>query len=261
MPNGPRVHVHVPYDSFWQYHPLLAEHKLSIELYFGTNSVDRIRRDDVAAIRDAMDWEHTLTVHGPFMDLSPGALDAKVAEASLSRYLAVIDLSSILSPEAVVFHSGYEGWKYAHNVDIWLKPSVKTWERVVERAEPHNIRIAVENIVDTEPDHLKLLADEVGHPLFGLCLDVGHREIFSDTPIDAWVDKMHPHIHVMHLHDNTGEFDDHAPIGEGSVDFGALFARIRELGIDPVYTLEAHNADDAFVSLKRLSKFLDTPVP
>jgi len=261
MPNAPRVHVHVPFDSFWQYHPLLAERRLSIELYFGTNSVDRINRDDVAAVRDAMDWAHTLTVHGPFMDLPPGALDARVAEASLSRYLDVVELSSVLDPEAIVFHSGYEGWKYAHNVGVWLEPSVKTWKKVVGKAESHDIRIAVENIVDTAPDHLKLLAQEVDHPLFGLCLDVGHREIFSSLPIQTWVDVMHPYIQVLHLHDNTGEFDDHAPIGDGSVDFDGLFARIRELGIDPVYTLEAHTAEDAFVSLERLSGYLDAPVP
>jgi len=260
MPHNPRVHVHVPFDSFWQYHPLIAEHKLSIELYFGTNSVDRIKRRDVETVRDALDWEHTLTVHGPFMDLSPGALDTKVAEASLSRYLDVIELSAVLRPEAVVFHSGYEGWKYAHNVDVWLSPSVRTWKTVMESAEKHDIKVAVENIVDTEPDHLKRLAEEVGHPLFGLCLDVGHREIFSSLPIQTWVDVMHPYIHVLHLHDNTGDFDDHAPIGDGNVDFDALFSRIRELGIDPVYTLEAHNAEDAFVSLERISRYLNAPV-
>jgi len=260
MQNSPRVHVHVPYDNFWDYLPVLREHGLSVELYFGTNSVDRIRREDVIAVRDALDWEHTVTVHGPFMDLSPGALDTKVAEASLSRYLAVIELSSILGPEAIVFHSGYEGWKYAHKVDAWLKPSVQTWRRVVEAAEPHGIRIAVENIVDTVPDHLRRLAEEVDRPLFGLCLDVGHRQIFSDLPVEAWVDAMHPYIIVMHLHDNNGEFDDHAPIGSGSVDFDGLFRRIRDLGINPVYTLEAHNADDAFASLRRLSQYLGLPV-
>lgn len=252
----PRVHVHVPFDSFWNYLPLLREHRLSIELYFGTNTVDQIKDADLHRIAEAMDWEHTLSIHGPFMDLSPGAVDPKIAQASLGRYHQILEFSEILRPDVVVFHSGYEAWKYAGKVELWLEPSLRTWGSVMERAEKTGTGVAVENIVDSEPDHLRLLCERVGHPKFGLCLDVGHREIFSNLPMDAWVDGMHPYIMELHLHDNGGEADDHNPIGQGTVDFGSLFSRIKELGIDPVYTLEAHSAEDAMISLGALSVYM-----
>lgn len=256
--NPPRhkVHVHVPYDSFRRYEPFLREHGLSVELYFGSNTVDEIRESDLRDIAAAMDWEHTLSIHGPFMDLSPGAVDPRIAAASLERYLQIMEFSEILEPEVVVFHSGYEKWKYAGNVGLWLKPSLTTWRAVMERAERTGVKVAIENIVDAVPDHLRLLASEVGHPLFGLCLDVGHREIFSEMPVTDWVEGMHPYIFELHLHDNAGSADDHDPIGEGIIDFGSLFAKVGELGIEPVYTLEAHSAEDALASIAALNAYL-----
>jgi len=255
-PKKPRVHVHVPYDSFWSYEPLIRKHGLSVELYFGSNTVDEISEHDLREIAAAMDWEHTLSIHGPFMDLSPGAIDPKIAAASLERYIQMIEFSEILRTEVLVFHSGYEKWKYAGKVELWLEPSIRTWRAVMERADASGVKVAIENIVDSEPYHLKRLAQEVGHPHFGLCLDVGHREIFSSLKIADWVTGMHPHILEMHLHDNGGAGDDHSPIGEGRVDFDSLFKKVDELGLDPVYTLEAHSAEEALRSLAALGQYL-----
>lgn len=260
MPSGtskrPRINVHVPYPDFHKYESALRERRLGLELYIGSHAIDNITEAGLRALKDAMDWGPTLSIHGPFMDLSPGAVDPKIAEASLERYLQVMSISEILKPEVVVFHSGYEKWKYAGETRIWLDQSVRTWRAVMERAEGLGVRVAIENIVDTEPDHLRWLADEMGHPLFGLCLDVGHRELFSELPIAAWVEGMHPHLFELHLHDNHGKADEHLSIGDGTVDFGSLFQKLKELSIDPVYTVEAHSLDDALKSLSKLEAFL-----
>jgi sugar phosphate isomerase/epimerase len=253
---GPRVHLHVAYYKFKEYIPFLRERSLSVELYIGSGSIDIVDDDGLRSIKDSLDYPHTLSIHGPFMDLSPGAVDAAVAKVSLERFLKVVEMSDILRPEVIVFHAGYEKWKYGGKVDLWLTQSLKTWRAVMKRAEEFGVRVAIENIVDAEPGHLKRLADEMAHPLFGLCLDVGHREMFSDISAADWLSGMHPHVFELHLHDNFGEADDHKPIGEGRIDFAPLFARVKELGINPVYTLEAHNQPDAIRSLESLKKYL-----
>jgi len=253
----PRVHVHVPFIDFGKYEPILREHRLSVELYIGSQAVDSITEEDLHAVKDNMDWEHTLSIHGPFMDLSPGAIDAKIAATSLERYLQVISMAEILRPEVVVFHSGYEKWKYAGEINLWLDKSLSTWRAVMERAEKCGVRVAIENIVDERPDHLRLLAERMDHPLFGLCLDVGHREIFSELPIAEWVSGMHPYIFELHLHDNMGGSDEHKPIGEGRIDFRSLFSKLEELHAPgPVHTLEAHSAVEALLSLENLKKYI-----
>lgn len=257
MPSAqkPRVHVHVSYPNFDKYEPVLRKMRWSIELYIGSTSIDTITPDDARRLKDSLEWEHTLSIHGPFMDLSPGAIDKKVAAASLERYLQVISLSKILKPEVVVFHSGYEKWKYAGNVDLWLNQSIKTWRAVMDEAEKIGVKVAIENIVDEEPGHLKYLAEKMDHPLFGLCLDVGHRELFSKLSTAQWAEGMHPYIFELHLHDNLGEKDDHMPIGDGQVDFTGLFGKLKELGANPVYTLEAHSAQEAVKSMEALSGY------
>lgn len=255
-PVKPRVHIHVPYSEFNKYEAFLRENRFSIELYLNTSAIDRITEKDLHSLKSSLDWEHTLSIHGPFMDLSPGAVDPKVAEASLYRYMQVLSFSEILKPNVIVFHSGYEHWKYAGNVELWLVQCLKTWRPVVEKAEKAGIKIAIENIVDTEPAHLKQLAQRMDHPLFGLCFDVGHRELFSQMSMGEWAEAMHPYIFELHLHDNYGVNDDHSPIGDGKVDFGGLFRKLGELEIDPVYTLEAHSKEDAVKSLQALRKYI-----
>ncbi|MBI5694959.1 MAG: sugar phosphate isomerase/epimerase [Nitrospirae bacterium] len=88
------------------------------------------------------------------------------------------------------------------------------------------------------------------------CLYVGHREIFSELSGVEWVRGFGKRIYELHLHDNLGAADDHMPIGEGVIDFDGLFEEVRALVIDPVYTLEAHSAEDAMVSLERVKRYL-----
>ena len=134
-PAKAKIHIHVPYSEFKRYEAFLRENRFSIELYLNTTAIDGISEADLHGLKDSLDWEHTLSIHGPFMDLSPGAIDSKVAEASLYRYLQVMSFSEILKPEVVVFHSGYERWKYAGNVELWLSQSLKTWRTVLKAAE------------------------------------------------------------------------------------------------------------------------------
>jgi sugar phosphate isomerase/epimerase len=251
-----RVHIHVPYAKFHSYGKVLRGLGTGVELYIDSRSMDEVTEADLHGVLRALAEDQPLSIHAPFMDLCPGAIDSKVAAASLERYLEVMSAAEVLKPKVIVFHAGYEKWKYAGEVELWLTQSLKTWRAVVGKAEKLDVKVAIENIVDEAPAHLSLLAREMDHPLFGLCLDVGHREIFSSLPIDAWVEGLHPHIFELHLHDNNGQTDEHLVIGEGRVDFKGLFASLKKLSIDPIYTLEAHSEEEALRSLENLKEYL-----
>ncbi|MBI5740480.1 MAG: sugar phosphate isomerase/epimerase [Nitrospirae bacterium] len=255
--NGPaeiRPHVHVPYDSLNRYLPFIRKERPDLEIYFGTGSFDSLSRDDMTGLLRILDYKPRLSVHAPFMDLSPGAVDLKIREVTMKRFNAVMDFAEILLPTAVVFHSGYEKWKYDQRVDIWLERSLETWRPINERASGMGVKIGIENIFEDEPENLRLLAAEMKSENFGLCFDTGHFNLFSKLTLTAWLGMIKSYIVELHLHDNSRYADHHLAIGEGDFDFPALFRELK--GKDCVYTLEAHTIEDVKKSMERLKVLL-----
>lgn len=205
-------------------------------------------------LMDALDYRPSYTIHAPFMDLSPGAVDSKVREATHERFDAVFDIAGTLKPRAVVFHSGYEKWKYAHRADVWIEGSLMTWRKFLGRASKAGLKIAIENIFEDEPGNLRLLMEELGSGDVGICFDTGHFNLFSKRPLSEWLESLGPYIIECHLHDNDGSFDSHLPIGEGTFDFDELFLKLK--GKACIYTIETHTPERVLRSMERLKKYL-----
>ena len=75
------------------------------------------------------------------MDLSPGAVDSKVRAVTMERFNHVLDIAKELKVKCVVFHSGYEKWKYALNIDLWLEQSLLTWRPLVKKQRRLALRL------------------------------------------------------------------------------------------------------------------------
>ena len=246
--------MHIPYPSVGDYLPLLREKKLNLELYFSAASLDSLKTGDIALLIERLDYGPSLSIHAPFMDLSPGAVDDRVREVTVRRFSQVLDIAEVLSPKAIVFHSGYEKWKYAHRVDLWLEASIRTWRPLRERAALIGTRLVIENIFEDKPSNLELLMQELHSESFGLCFDTGHCNLFSKVPLGDWLDSLGPYLQEFHVHDNDGTFDSHLPVGDGTFDFGLLFSRMEKR--DYVFTVEAHTPERVIKSLERLTKYL-----
>lgn len=246
-------HVHVPYDQLDRYISHFIENQLNLELYFGSRACDNITQGDIVELKTRLGYDPSISIHAPFMDLSPGAVDLKVREVTLRRFHDVLDWAEILKPKVIVFHSGYDRWKYDNRVDIWLEGSLETWKPINKRAADMGIKIAIENIFEDDPENLQLLAREMDSDNFGICFDSGHFNLFSKCTLLEWLTEIKPFIKELHLHDNSRYADQHLAIGEGDFDFKTLFDELRD--IDCVYTLEAHNIEDVTVSLERLKAF------
>ncbi|MEW6068619.1 MAG: sugar phosphate isomerase/epimerase family protein [Nitrospirota bacterium] len=246
--------IHVPYDRIEEYLHFIKEHRINLEIYFSSNSLDRIKSSDIVKLKKKFDYSPSITIHAPFMDLSPGAVDSKVRAVTIERFSHIFDIAEVLRPEAIVFHSGYEKWKYAHRVDIWLDGSLKTWPPLIKRAVDIDTKIAIENIFEDEPSNLRLLMEKIGSKNFGICFDAGHFNLFSKISLEEWLAQLKPYIIELHLHDNKKTFDDHLAIGEGTFDFDTLFAAIRNK--DLIYTIEGHTPEDILKSIQKLKDFM-----
>ncbi len=246
-------HIHIPYPKVGNYLSFIRKNSLNLEIYFSSAALDRLDPADIQRLKESLDHHPSLSIHAPFMDMSPGAVDSKVRAVTIERFSHVIDIARILLPEVIVFHSGYEKWKYAHRVDIWLEGSLLTWKPLIEKASGIGTRIAIENIFEDEPSNLLSLMRELHSEHFGICFDTGHCNLFSRLPLRDWLTSLGPYLFELHLHDNDGSFDQHLPIGDGTFDFKALFSSLA--GKECLYTIEAHSPENVLRSMARLKEY------
>ena len=249
-------HVHIPFDKIQEYLDFIVKKNLNLEIYFSSAILDTLSDKSIFATREMLQHDPSLSIHAPFMDLSPGAVDSKVRDATLNRFFHVLDIAEILQPKAIVFHSGYEKWKYALNIDLWLEKSLLTWRPLNAKAAAMGVKIAIENIFEDEPANLRMLMEKMNSDNFGICFDTGHFNLFSKVPLENWLSALKPYIMELHLHDNDKTSDQHLPIGDGIFDFKSFFELIRDKNC--IYTLEAHSQQSvlrSMTSLQTLTEF------
>lgn len=251
-----RVHVHLPYKRLLENIETVREMKLDLEIYFDASSLDTITEKAINKLKESLDWNPRLSFHGPFMDMSPGGVDERVRRITVVRFLHVIGIAGSLKPKVLVFHPGYDKWRFQGHEDLWIENSVKTWNLVIEDAKRIKASIAIENVFEEDPETLEALVKGMNSSRFGICFDTGHFNLFSKKPLEEWFDRLGPYILEVHIHDNNGKKDEHLAIGDGKMDFDLLFKLLKGLPQKPLLTIEAHGKDAALKSIERIKKYL-----
>ena len=184
-----------------------------------------------------------VTIHAPFLDLRPGAIDPKIRRVTVDRIAEVLDLAGFFRPSSIVCHAAFDERYYLSGEEQWLHNSVETFRAFLPRAEELACPICIENVYETEPAMLRKLLDGVGSPFFRFCFDTGHCNVFSEVPMDSWIEVMTPYLGQLHIHDNQGIKDQHLPPGDGKFPFADLFSMLRDRKLKPIITLETHSID------------------
>ncbi len=250
-------YIHVPFKMLPEKLPLIAQHKVNVEILFNANYLDDPLPETEAKVRKFLAAEGLgCTFHGPFMDLSPGAFDLRIREVTCQRFMRVMDIAKDFGPRVIVLHPGYDDLRFGEAKDRWLENSFRTWEVVLSEAEKYKLHIALENIFDKTPEMLLRLLQHFSSPYFGHCLDVGHFNIFANYDLLKWLDELGPYLKEVHLHDNHGQQDEHLAPGEGEIDFPFLFSQLSKRKLSPALTIEAHNQEHALLAIERVNRLL-----
>ena len=248
-------HVHVPFERVDKHLDFIRKNRFNLEIFFGSKIFDSLTDSDITDLKKKLDYGPRLSFHAPFMDLSPGAVDPEVRKVTMQRFSRTLDFAEILKPTVIVFHSGYERWKYAHKTDVWLKQSLDTWRPVNERASDIGVKIAIENVFEDSPDNLVALAREMDSSNFGLCFDTGHFNLFAKSSLSEWLRAIKLYILTAHIHDNNMHADEHIVPGDGTFDFRTFFRELK--GIESVHTIEMHNIDNVIKSIERIKEYME----
>lgn len=250
-----RVHVNMPWKYLPRYLDLVLENGINVEIGFEAEEMENTPVADIAAAFGLFSERGCrATIHGPFFDLCPGSVDPGIREVSRFRLRRLFEIAERVSPVQIVCHTGFDPRHHRGQKEVWLANSLKAWGPAVERAARVGSPLLLENVWEEDPDlHLRLF-EEIDSPWFGFCLDTGHQNAFSRTPLDAWLEATAGRLKEIHLHDNDGSWDDHLPIGEGNIDFDLLFGFLGKNGMRPVLTLEPHKVEHLYQSLNTLAQ-------
>lgn len=255
--NAKRVQVHIPYAILVERLAEVLEAGLCPEVYFDAGSLSTLDAEILTGMGKAFnDSGLSVTIHGPYMDMSPGGADEGVRRLTEEQFSRLISATIPLKPEVIVLHAGYDERYFDGDTSLWLAQSVKTWTPLVKEAEEAGTVLALENIFEARPDTLKELMEATGSPNLRVCIDSGHLNLYSAVAMEEWFSTLGPYIAELHIHDNHGVRDSHLPVGDGTVDFELFFRLAGEYASGPVKTIEPHGEDVLWRGLSAVRKYL-----
>lgn len=250
-----RCFINVPFDRLVRDFDLVLSHGIQPEiglegdfLYTATGkdferAAEKLRRAGLAC-----------TLHAPFFDLAPGALDRHIREATRNKLRLAFSLIPVFRPRSIVCHLNYEAERHGYKKEDWFGHALKTFEELLAMAEPHRVPVMLENTYENSPAiHLEILR-ALDSPYARFCFDVGHTLAFARNTWQDWFPAMESWLGQLHIHDNRGDIDAHLPPGRGCFDFAGFFRYLKDRKLNPLITLEPHTEEDLWQSLEAVDR-------
>lgn len=187
-------------------------------------------------------------LHGAFIDVNPASGDPEFRSLSQRRCRESCRLAAQLGAEWVVLHASAFPFLRGAYLDAWADTCAQFY---LELAREFGIKLCIENSQDVDTTPLRALMARVESPWVRVCLDLGHAN-YSQVGLEEWFDSLGEYLGCMHLSDNTGQFDEHLPLGAGTVDWALADRLWRQLGGALPYTLEVGGLEGVERSLAYL---------
>jgi sugar phosphate isomerase/epimerase len=252
-----QVQVNIPFTMLYDaYLDRFLEYELNPEIGIDAQALERFDFSDFQCIAEKLHAHHlSITLHGPFMDLSAGSTDPAVKAVTRNRFEQLLKLVPVFRPRAVVCHSGYEWSRYGSFREEWFERSLDIWTWLAGSLVEQGSRLMLENVYENEPQDIRIILESLKSLDVGFCLDAGHLFAFGKSELKPWLEGLGSYIGQLHLHDNHGSHDEHLPLGQGKIDFKLLFAHLISNDLPwPIITLEPHREEDLWPSLDYLAK-------
>lgn len=250
-----RCFINVPFQRLKNDIDSIVRHGIQPEIGLEGESLYTCSHEEFSEIAATLqDAGLSCTLHAPFFDLAPGALDTNILEATRNKLRLAFALLPVFRPASIVCHLNFEDNKHASKEDLWFSRSLATWQELLAIAQEQGIPMMLENTYETGASQLTRMLGALNSPFARFCLDVGHVQAFAKNTWQDWLPTLTPWLGQVHLHDNTGASDAHLAPGQGSFDFAGLFAYLKQEGLNPIVTLEPHTEEGVWQSLAALDE-------
>lgn len=205
-------------------------------------------------------------VHGPYEGFLVDTADPDVRAIAQRRFLAALEgLAELAEGRAgahMVLHSPFTTWSWYNRGTEWddgagiAARTQATLAPVVQRAEELGVTLVFENCEDKDPAERVALAASFASRAVAVSLDTGHAHYAHGAtgapPVDAFVRAAGAALQHVHVQDADGWADRHWRIGQGTINWPAVFAALGELPVMPRLILELADLRNAAHSARWL---------
>ena len=193
--------------------------------------------------------KRSLSIHGPCVAVN-------LADKSHKNYAKIFDKTFAYAKKIkagfVVVHTN-EGWSGEREQVQNLV--IRRLRNVLELGEQDGVQVLIENVglrpkqslLFDLPEFMALL--DV-FPQAGVLLDTGHAHV-NGWDIPAVIKTLGKRLVACHLHDNSGQGDEHLPIGQGSIAWEAYFKAIKKHAPKSIQVLEYCRGFESAVGLEQ----------
>ena len=190
------------------------------------------------------------SVHGCFIDVNPASGDAEFQSLSMKRCRESCELAKQLDAKRIIFHSSAFPFLRGAYLEAWAENCAKFF---LQLAEEYELTICIENSFDINPTPIRMLMEKIHDPRVRVCLDIGHAN-YSQASLEQWFEELGAYIDYLHISDNHGQYDDHLPMGEGTVDWKLADELYGRLGRSLPITLEVGGIEGVRKSLQYMEE-------
>ena len=200
-----------------------------------------------AITRALADHGMGLVCHLPTF-VSAADLTDSIRRASISEMKRSLSVAAALGAEKVVLHPPMISGMGAYVSERVRAYALEFIGDMVEMSERVGVTICLENMMPrngfgVEPAELDMLFWRF--PALQLTLDTGHANLGEGggARLPELVERFGDRLGHVHLSDNRGVFDDHFPLGRGTIDFRRLANALKDKGYDGTVTFEVFDQD------------------
>lgn len=190
----------------------------------------------------------SITVHAPYADLNLATLNHPIWRESIRQVCSCISVASRWT-DRVTFHPGYLSPVGKMMPAAAWRQQKEALVEIGRTAREHSVTACLENMIGMReflcrmPEELLGMVE--GIEGIGITIDIGHANTVGKVQEFLACLKAASHLHV---HDNHGVSDEHLALGEGTIDWDVVGARIAE-DYSGVLVVEGRSLEEGRASL------------
>ncbi|MEM2870811.1 MAG: sugar phosphate isomerase/epimerase family protein [Thermoplasmata archaeon] len=195
-----------------------------------------------------------LQVHAPLSDINITSFSERVREASMAETVETIAIAAELGALCVTVHPGLMSPVSRMAPGRVRELALAAMRRLDAAREEHGVPVAVENmprmraLLFQTPAEVLRLVEGTG---LGLCFDIGHAHTCGN--VEEFLE-LAPRFTNVHIHDNTGERDEHLVLGRGTAPLAPALRALRDYR--GTYVIEANTLEEGVESRRVLEGLL-----